>query len=421
MLYYVIIIYCNILLLWLYIQKLKYYESIEKQKWIKFIDNKAYENSFWIKYYNIVYVRNTVYYILVIYYLCTATPFVILTIHNKRSMLGNPAKGTELALLFGASGPTQIILIILACIFPKYQDSIGLRIETIKTTIVYLVNVSLSGLCNFIITDPLINLICQAIFAGPGWAIWLYMIYGTVLRTYHLPHNCCNAASYKIDITQEFSFSSSDTRTNNIQLTLYGSDSNKKLKSKKKPKFTQCLRYPNMLNKFALHLIQEFAIENLLFIYELQQFKMKLTDIYGINKNIIDFCNDVPSSPIANKITTDVTEVSSKIDAFINLCIKYIFDNAKFQVNISFKSRRHINSIFGIDNNYFNASNLDRNRDKYQQIIKKYITNNNDNIKIENLDDIFKESEKDVIQFISYAWIEFTRDEHFNDYLKEIV
>ena len=169
-----------IIILWLYIifiQKLKYYESIDKQSWTKFIDNKAYENSFWIKYFNIFYTRNTVYYILGVYYLCTATPFIYLTIKNKRTTSGNPANGAELGLLFGASGPTTILLIILACIFPKYQDSIGLRVETIKVTIVYVANVALSGLCSFVIKDTVLFMIAQSIFGGPVWLLWLYCLF----------------------------------------------------------------------------------------------------------------------------------------------------------------------------------------------------------------------------------------------------
>ena len=238
--------------------------------------------------------------------------------------------------------------------------------------------------------------------------------------------------AYKRSLHREFSVSttggSSHTTANELSLGIHLSDrgSNAEYRKKvsdeaKKKKFTDFLVYPNMLNKFALHLITEFAIENLLFIYELQQFKIKLEDVFEINKKIINFSPDVPESPIALAIINDKNEINSKIDAFISLCVKYIFDNAKFQVNISFQSRNHINKIFKIDSVYFNASNLDKNRDKYSEILKEYINNNNDNITIQSMDKIFHESAKEIIQLISYSWNAFKRDDHFEEYLTEIV
>ena len=172
---------------------------------------------------------------------------------------------------------------------------------------------------------------------------------------------------------------------------------------------------------------QEFNVENLLFLYEISQFKMKLMGIYMDKHKLEDIYNDVifpsniPKSEIIMKMNTGANETNTKINALLDLCIKYIFDESEFQVNISYKQRCYINSFFGINTTYYAAANVKRNKSKYFDAALNSINSNEFGINISNLFTLFDDAKREIIQLIGYSWDMFRKNAEIIELLGQIV
>eukprot|EP01084_Bolivina_argentea_P223848 378652_1 len=316
--------------------QIKWNVAVQDGEWHIFIDKNFKNNNWFITHYE--WNKKYSFKICIFVWLCFAIPVIIFI-----SIFGVTVETAQIRLaLVGTEGflPFLFMLIIFLKI-PKYDDVFKVRREIkivlFLNVIGFLLYVSVSmivppdvgtwnqiALISIAIVIPFGDLIIQI----------LYPLYN-----FNLPVTICSVKYFTKHlytnhslVTELSMHSKSSNSTINIKEMNKSNCNNVSLQKK-------VLSDDNGLLAFARHVNKEFAIETIMFLIEIYQFKMKLIELFQDEITKMDhiferltFADSAPKSTVVLELDKD----SSKQNVFlcaVKFFIKYIVEESQFAVN----------------------------------------------------------------------------------------
>ena len=140
----------------------------------------------------------------------------------------------------------------------------------------------------------------------------------------------------------------------------------------------QCIQNKDGFLVFARHINKEFAIESILFLVEIYQFKMKLKQIFGVNNIKKDVANDIfeelsfPDEVMPSSTLIENMDTENIYYVVAQLFVKYIEENGYFAINASFGVRCQLYDILKYDRS------LNANIDELTSVISGNIEHMNE-------------------------------------------
>eukprot|EP01084_Bolivina_argentea_P252271 423405_1 len=363
---------------WMVYYDIKWNLALEDEQWQSQINTNTLKPSWYIK--NRQTFRNATYVSIILFipwFLICSIGIISVLLTGKKTSISLFCHATNLLIPI-------ILLTILTCKMPTYNDYYKLRQETKLLSI-------LSIIC--FIGVIFLGIVLKAV---PGEWKWIFMqlfhisllfvlciiSYYWVLKQFNLPTIYCRLSQYKPSHNLEMMRSKSDIEANkstNMNLNLI-----------------DVLKDDELFKYYARHLSKEFAIESLLFFVECHQFMqylvqyidltVKETSLSSLNttSNSHAYIDDIELNAKnipQSSIVQDLKETNSINIASINLFLKYIDnDDAYFLINISFEARNSLYEIFGLnisnDTKMATDSNGNGNNSK-QKLMNAFMVKNN--------------------------------------------
>ena len=330
---------------WMVYFQIKWNIAIEDTKWSIFIDTTSKQNNFFLKHYetNKKYASK----LIILIWSLFSIPALFFAFLNSPIAL----------IVYGLQYFTPILLLfILLCNIPNYDDHFMIKneiklviIASIITTILYVPFLILQSIV------PIYGIFLLRLYTlfGPFCILYPHVWYP--LNKFNLPKTWCSLRMYR----------RTDALMNHLENTETGTQIDIDTENDKEPEFglKECLQNKDGFLVFARHINKEFAIENILFLIEIYQFKQRLFSIYGQDNILRDdddiledvaFPEDVmPKSTLVSNMDND-----NIFQCVSELFIKYVEDEGYFAINIAFHSRQVLYKKFKYNKSMMNQMDV---------------------------------------------------------------
>ena len=385
--------------------KLKYNIKLSSNKWKKFITLSSKEFDKLSKFYHSFVQKNYIYYVVFLFDSSFITAFMIIWYLDNALDMVIP-KILQLFLGTMVTFPNIGGFFVFSIIIPKYQDIYYIRQETkyIAVATIAFKTLLIFGALMFLDDGNSLTLWMQAITLPEYIGLSVYTLYYP-LHKLKLPKWYWEVKSYILNKPKcVIDIENGKNITKNITMNDVWNDE-------------------DLLDTFALYCLKEFAVENILFLIEINEFNHVLYSMYYQNTNTHNTMVNkrfqpqkfIPQSAIVRNInTTDLNEYDTKLEAVAKLLIKYYLNDSKFNINVSYNTRIRLCELFGINRD--NYSNIHGSR--YE--INWFINNlrQNDTVIIEELCFIFDDSFKEIHKLIGYTYQRFKQTKEYIRYIQ---
>eukprot|EP01084_Bolivina_argentea_P166979 289877_1 len=340
---------------WFVYYNIKCNQSLEDEEWRSHIDTEKLNISWHIKNRstcgNPKYVATFLFSIWLIF--CVLGTLLVIISTDKMSAIP-----MTLSLMF-----SLVLLIVITCKMPKYDDYYNLRKEC---QMISICSISL------IILAIIWTLLLNAQIGHWSWIlfnslhcceinVFAILTFFWVFKQFKLPSFICNVSQYEHTLNLE-KYVDHDHDLHNVSVRS-GAGSISSAKSNSKPTkkmglkpFFDVLKDDELIHLFAKHLLKEFSIENILFLIETHQFIQCIINQIDIDKksnilNNIKYASIIPESTIVKQLkqSQESTSLNDVYTASAKLILKYIdYDESYFTINISSETREITNDVFGL-------------------------------------------------------------------------
>eukprot|EP01083_Nonionella_stella_P039835 108355_1 len=325
---------------WMVYFEIKWNMAIQDTKWSVFIDKNAHKNNWYLKHHetNKKYTSKIVAAIWFIF----AIPSILC------SFLGDEYSTFSL-IFYGIQYFLPILMLtILLCKIPQYDDVFLIKNE-IKMIII-------ASLITTVLYAPM--LVLQAMI--PFWGsviLFLYTLIGPFSILY--PHLYFPFTKFNLPKTyytlKRYSMTKDSLGTalpvrQNTDHDSFG--------------LKECMQNEDGFLVFTRHMNKEFAVENILFLIEMYQFKRKLKVLYGahhllkseddILETMILPHNNMPKSTLITRL-----DKHNLHECVVHLFIKYVVDDAYFAINIAYEERIALYAAFGFEKSIHSNDDMD--------------------------------------------------------------
>eukprot|EP01084_Bolivina_argentea_P065695 119744_1 len=135
-------------------------------------------------------------------------------------------------------------------------------------------------------------------------------------------------------------------------------------------KFVDILKNKDALDLFAFHLVKEFSIENLLFLYQSMQWKIECVDNQLIQHENIGMYLDFGKNIATKRPKFDEKDLHSFYYEFKCIVDRYIIDSGEYCVNVSSQTKNKIMGVIALNDSDKLANQLSNHIDDHKQATK---------------------------------------------------